>query len=92
MPGSLLTVLRNSVALGTPQACELVACREQLCAAYKLTTDYKDMGVSQNYGYLFGGPHNKDYSILGSILVPLILGNYHIDLLEKLQIGVKTAI
>ena len=26
------------------------------------------MGVSQNYGYLFGGPHNKDYSILGSIL------------------------
>ena len=26
------------------------------------------MGVSQNYGYLFEGPHNKDYSILGSIL------------------------
>ena len=26
------------------------------------------MGVSQNYGYHFGGPHNKDYSILGSIL------------------------
>ena len=26
------------------------------------------MGDSQNYGYLFGGPHNKDYSILGSIL------------------------
>ena len=26
------------------------------------------MGISQNYGYLFGGPHNKDYSILGSIL------------------------
>ena len=26
------------------------------------------MGVSQNYGYLFGDPHNKDYSILGSIL------------------------
>ena len=26
------------------------------------------MGVSQNYGYLFGSPHNKDYSILGSIL------------------------
>ena len=25
-------------------------------------------GVSQNYGYLFEGPHNKDYSILGSIL------------------------
>ena len=27
-----------------------------------------DTGVSQNYGYLFGSPHNKDYSILGSIL------------------------
>ena len=26
------------------------------------------MGVSQNYGYLFGGPNNKDYSIFGSIL------------------------
>ena len=25
------------------------------------------MGVSQNKGYLFGGPHTKDYSILGSI-------------------------
>ena len=24
--------------------------------------------VSQNYGYLFRGPNNKDYSILGSIL------------------------
>ena len=26
------------------------------------------MGGSQSYGYLFGGPHNKDYNILGSIL------------------------
>ena len=26
------------------------------------------MGVSQNQGYLFGGPHNNDYGILGSIL------------------------
>ena len=26
------------------------------------------MGVSQNYGSLFGGPYNKDSSILGSIL------------------------
>ena len=24
--------------------------------------------VSRNYGYHFGGPCNKDYSILGSIL------------------------
>ena len=28
----------------------------------------EDMGVSQNQGYLLRGPHNKDYSILGSIL------------------------
>ena len=26
------------------------------------------MGVSQNWGYLIGGPQNKDCSILGSIL------------------------
>ena len=26
------------------------------------------LGVSQNEGYLFGGPHHKDYYILGSIL------------------------
>ena len=26
------------------------------------------MGDSQNWGYLFGGPNNKDYSTLGSIL------------------------
>ena len=26
------------------------------------------MRVSQNKGYHFGDPHNKDYSILGSIL------------------------
>ena len=24
--------------------------------------------VSQHWGYLVGGPHNKDYSIFGSIL------------------------
>ena len=29
---------------------------------------YIYMGVSQNYGYLFGGPCNKDYSIWGPIL------------------------
>ena len=35
-------------------------------------------GVSLNYGYLIAGPHNKDYSILGSILGSPILGKYHI--------------
>ena len=48
------------------------------------------MGVSQNHGYLFGGPHNKDYSILGSILGPLILGNYHIELVTfQLMVGMQ---
>ena len=32
------------------------------------------MGVSQNLGYQFGGPHNKDYSIFGSILGALYFG------------------
>ena len=32
------------------------------------TSSQHQIGVSQNYGYLFGGPHNKDYSILRSIL------------------------
>ena len=27
-----------------------------------------EFGVSQNRGTLFGGPYNKDYSILGSML------------------------
>ena len=28
-------------------------------------------------GTIVGGPHNKDYSILGSILGPLTYGDYH---------------
>ena len=36
----------------------------------------EDIGVSQNWGYLFGGPHNKDYNLLGSILGSPFLGNY----------------
>ena len=32
-------------------------------------------------GTLFGGPNNKDYSILGVYIGgPLILGNYHFEL------------
>ena len=29
-------------------------------------TSMTHMGVSQTWGYLIGGPHNKDYRILGS--------------------------
>ena len=32
------------------------------------------MGVSQNKGYLIGGPHIKDHSSLGSILVSPYFG------------------
>ena len=38
------------------------------------------MGVSQNYGYLFGDPHNKDYSISGSILGSPYFGKTTISL------------
>ena len=37
-----------------------------------------EVGISQNKGYLVGGPYNKDYSILGSILGSPILGNYQV--------------
>ena len=37
-------------------------------------------------GYPFGGPYNKDYSTLGSILGPLILGNYHNATTEHLSL------
>ena len=36
--------------------------------ALKLSYHNEYMGVSQNWSTLFGGPNNKDYSILGSIL------------------------
>ena len=31
---------------------------------------------------MFGGPYNNDYSVLGSILGPLILGNYYVRVLQ----------
>ena len=33
------------------------------------------MCISLSYGYLFGGPHNKKYSMLGLEWGPLIQGN-----------------
>ena len=32
-----------------------------------------EVGVSQNSGYLSGGPHNKDYSIFGVYVGVLLL-------------------
>ena len=37
-------------------------------------------GFTKIRGTILGGPNSKDYSILGSILGPLILGNYHMGL------------
>ena len=35
--------------------------------------------VSQNQGYHFGGPNNRDYNFFGGLCwVPPILGKYHI--------------
>ena len=50
------------------------------------------MGVSQNSGYLFGGPHNKDCSTLGSILGSPVLGNDQIQPLEGLCVVLRTMI
>ena len=36
------------------------------------------LGVSQNQGYLFRGPYDKDYGILESILGSPIWGNYQV--------------
>ena len=38
------------------------------------TGRFRYLGVSQNLGYQFRGPHIKDYSILGSILGSPYLG------------------
>ena len=34
------------------------------------------MGSSQNYGYVFEGPQNKEYSILGSLVGFFCLGKF----------------
>ena len=38
------------------------------------------MGVSQNKGYHSGGPHNKDYNMLGTILGFPYFGNCHVGI------------
>ena len=37
------------------------------------------LGVPKIEGNIFGGPHTKDYNILGSILGFGVSGNYQID-------------
>ena len=45
-------------------------------AARNLKVEHS-LGVSQNEGYLYGGPH-KDKSVLGSKLGSPFWGNYHL--------------
>ena len=44
------------------------------------------MVVSQNWGYNFEGPLNKDHSILGSLLGSPILGNYLVGVAENWRV------
>ena len=46
------------------------------------------MGVSENWGTLFGGPYNKDPTIWGTVLGSPIFGNSH--MLARTQ-GVRAA-
>ena len=48
-----------------------------------LKVAWSSWGFPKLRGTLFGGPHNKDYSILGSILGSTILGNYHLVAFHK---------
>ena len=45
-----------------------------------------DLGVSQNYRHLFGGPQNKGYSISGSILGFPYLGVFRETTIERLML------
>ena len=54
---------------------DIFGCRSRLTRSH--TADFQKLrhiGVSQNEGYLYGGPQNKGYSILGSILGPPYFG------------------
>ena len=51
-----------------------------------MTLGYLGFRVSQTQGYLLGCPSDKDYSILGSILGPPILGNYHVRLSQMIEV------
>ena len=58
---------------------------------------FRNLGVSQNQGYLVGAPYNKDYSILGSTLGSLYVGKLPflpstvVSMLLSLKSHVKTA-
>ena len=41
------------------------------------------MGVSQSWGYPFGGFYKKDHRILGSMVGSPYLGNYHMRMILK---------
>ena len=67
----LAIVLGSFVGFWDPQLMQAAFQVLQMTFRLKLL---HEVAVSQNYGYLFGGPHNKDYRILGSILGSSFLG------------------
>ena len=62
-----------------------VSCAPQSLCKPNQEPCWKDMGVSQNWGYLFGGLYNKDYSILGSILGYLNFGKLPHGLIDSIH-------
>ena len=51
----------------------------------RLLRRLEHVGVSQNWGYPFGDPHNKDYNTLGSILGSPYFGKLPYTLLGHLE-------
>ena len=77
-------------------ACHMMSCAltQDMQAAsliHEVVCSFGYMEVSQNQGYLFGNPHNKDYSILGSILASLYFGILpYVDILKVEQHKLKS--
>ena len=63
--------MKHSVRLSwrcQSSACAILPGQVAVLLRLKQRMAFREIGVSYNQGYLFGGPFNRDYSILGSIL------------------------
>ena len=60
------------------------------CFVQPHCTARTDMGLSENWGTLFGGPYNKDPTIEGTILGSPIIGNPH--MLDSGNQGAATSV
>ena len=57
----------------------------KLRSTLEKSTKHEYMGLSQNLGYNFGGAHNKDCSISGSLLGCPYLGNYYMKMGSQIK-------